>query len=183
VRWFLRRNVPDIGRVLLVESGARSIAERLLPALRRNHGPQVTVELVTCYPGLPAGYPEGTVVFRTPDHPDRRALLAEISKRDYSLVGIICSGEPILFKWKLVLAARLRSKVFIVNENADYFWLDYSHAGVLFRLALDRAGLAGPSAARNFATLALFPVTLAYLAGYALWVHSLRMLRRAVSRA
>ncbi|HWR53433.1 MAG TPA: hypothetical protein VN428_20165 [Bryobacteraceae bacterium] len=178
--WFFRRSVPDINRVLLVESGSRRIAERLLPLLRSNHGPQVSVDLVTCYPGLPEGYPESTVVFRTPEQPDRRALFAEIAAGNYPLLGIVCSGEPILLKWKLVLAARLRAKVFIVNENADYFFLDYSHWRILVRLGFDRAGLAGPSAARNLASLALFPLTLAYLLTYAAWVHSARLLRKAV---
>jgi hypothetical protein len=182
VLWFFRRSVPDINRVLLVESGARHIAERLLPILRRNHGLQVSVDLVTCYPGLPKGYPENTVVFRTPEHPDRRALFRAIAAGDYPLLGIVCSGEPILFKWKLVLAARLRAKVFIVNENADYFFLDYSNWQTLVRLGFDRAGLAGPSAARNLASMALFPLTLTYLLMYAGWVHSARHLRRVMNR-
>lgn len=180
--WFFRRSVPETNRVLLVESGARQIAERVLPILRRNHGPQVSVDLVTCYPGLPKGYPESTVVFRTPEHPDRTALFRTIAAGDYPLLGIICSGEPILLKWKLVLAARLRAKVFIINENADYFFLDYSNWHTLVRLGLDRAGLAGPSAARNLASLALFPLTLAYLLLYAAWVHSVRAARRAAGR-
>lgn len=182
VLWFFRRRVPDISRILLVESGARQIAERVLPILRRNHGAKVTVDLVTCYPGLPKGYPEETVAFRTPEHPDRTALYRAIAAGDYPLLGIVCSGEPILFKWKLVLAARLRAKVFIINENADYFFLDYSNWHTLVRLGLDRAGLAGPSAVRNLASLALFPLTLGYLLLYAGWVHSARHLRRVVSR-
>lgn len=180
--WFFRRSVPEINRVLLVESGARQIAERVLPILRSNHGPQVSVDLVTCYPGLPKGYPEHTVVFRTPEHADRRALLSDILSANYPVLGIVCSGEPILLKWKLVLTARLRSKVFVINENADYFFLDYSNWRTLVRLGLDRAGLAGPSAARNLASLALFPLTLAYLLLFAAWVHSARQLRRVMSR-
>jgi hypothetical protein len=30
-------------------------------------------------------------------------------------------------KWKWMLAARLPGKVFVVNENGDYFWLDHGH--------------------------------------------------------
>lgn len=169
-------------RVLLVESGSRTIAERLRPGLLRNHGSGIKIDLFTCYPGLPSRYPEDTAVFRTQEHPDRKALLRQLCGRGYSLVGVICSGEPILFKWKLVLAARVPAKVFIVNENADYFWLDYGHWRLLARMAAHRLGLSGPSAARNLAGIALFPLTLAYLLAYAVGVHSVRLVRLAARR-
>ncbi len=178
MRFFFRRRIPPIGRVLVVESGDRVVAERLLPIMRSNHGDQVVFDLVTCYPGLPGGYPSETAVFRTPDSPDRRGLLAALRARPYDVLAVICSGEPILFRWKCLLAGTVSAKVFVVNENADYFPLDYAHSGLLLRLALDRAGLSGPSAASNIAGVALFPFTLGYLLLYAAWVHTRRVLRR-----
>jgi hypothetical protein len=179
VRYFFRRRVPPIGRVLLVESGDRAIAERLVPVMRRNHGEQIVFDVLTCYPGAPAGVSGDAVVFRTPDYPDRRALLSKLRQRRPDVIAIICSGEPILFKWKLAVALLVRAKVFIVNENADYFPLEYTNARLLMQLGLDRAGLAGPPAARNIAGILCFPFSLAFLLAYAAWAHA----RRAVNLA
>jgi len=55
--------------------------------------------------GLPEGYPPEpeTSVFRTSEYAGRaglRRLFAELLARRYAVMGIICSGEPILAKWK-----------------------------------------------------------------------------------
>jgi hypothetical protein len=55
VRYSLTGRLPAITRVLLIESGRREILERLIPALRRIWGDAVQLDLLTCYPGLPAG--------------------------------------------------------------------------------------------------------------------------------
>jgi hypothetical protein len=107
-----------------------------------------------------------------------RRLFAELSARRYAVMGIICSGEPILAKWKWVLAARLPAKVIVINENGDYFWFDYSNWRIIGYFALLRAGLAGPGAVRGVARLALFPFTLLYLLLYAAAVHLRRGCRR-----
>lgn len=183
MRYFFRRRIPAFERVLLVESGARHLAEGLLPLLRRNHGEGVAIDLVTCFGGLPAGYPfePETAVFRTSEYAGRaglRRLFAELLARRYAVMGIICSGEPILAKWKWVLAARLPAKVIVINENGDYFWFDYSNWRIIGYFALFRAGLAGPGAVRGLARLALFPFTLLYLLLYAAAVHLGRGCRR-----
>lgn len=79
-------------------------------------------------------------------------------------------------KWKWVIAARLPAKVFVLNENGDYFWLDYSQWRVIRHFVLFRAGLSGAGAVRTLARLALFPFTILYLLLYAAAVH----LRRKV---
>lgn len=106
----------------------------------------------------------------------RRRLYGELSGNRYSHVGIVCSGEPILTKWKWALALRLRAKVFVVNENCDYFWLDRAHLGPLRELVLFRSGLAGTGAVRTLARVFSFPFTLAYLLLYATVVHARRVL-------
>ena len=93
------------------------------------------------------------------------------------MVGIICSDEPIMAKWKWVLAARLPGKVFILNENGDYFWLDRGHLSNVRHFILFRAGLTGAGAVRTLARLALFPFTLLYLILYAATIHLRRRLR------
>jgi hypothetical protein len=96
----------------------------------------------------------------------------------YSIMGMICSGEPILTKWKWALAARLPVKVFALNENGDYFWLDWGHWSAIRHFVLFRAGLAGAGAVRTLGRLALFPFTLLFLLLYASILHSRRALRR-----
>jgi hypothetical protein len=174
VRFFFRRHVPPIKRILVVESGERGLAERLIPILGRNHGDPV-IDLLTCYPGLPKGCPPGMSIYATTNHPDRHALMRKLRERNYDIIAVICSGSPILFKTKAALTAALPAKVFVVNENADYFPLDYSNWRLLLRLALDRAGFLGPSAARNLASIVLFPFTLIYLLLYAGFVHTRRL--------
>ncbi len=180
MRYFFRRRIPAFDRVLLVESGSRGIAERLLPVLRRNHGERLAVDIVTCYAGLPQGFAPGTGIFQVSDYPGRAGLnrlCNELLARRHPVLGIICSGEPIMTKWKWALAARLPAKVFVVNENGDYFWLDYSNWRIIAYVVLLRAGLAGPGALRSLARLALFPFTLIYLLLYAGTVHLRRGLR------
>lgn len=177
MRCLLRRRVPA-GRILFVESGSRQITERLLPSLQRNH--DAPVDLVTCFPGVPDGLPPGAIVFRTADYrgrSGRQRLYRELRAHRYAILGLLCSGEPIMTRWKWALLAKIPAKVFIVNENADYFWLDYAHRGTLIHFAALRLGLTGIGGLRTLARLVAFPFTLSWLCAYAAWVHSRRALR------
>jgi hypothetical protein len=172
--------MPPVERVLLVESGARSIAEAVLPRIRAVFGPQVQVDLVTCYPGLPAGFPPETRVFRVCDYAGRAArgrLYRELRDLHYSAAALVCSAESIMTKWKWALAARLPVKLIVVNENADFFWFDYDRRGVIAHFALVRSGLAGAGAVRTAARVIAFPFALVFLLAYAAAVHSRRALR------
>jgi hypothetical protein len=179
MRHFFTRRLPPFTRVLLVESGSRSIIEELLPGLYETYGDSLRADLVTCYAGVPAGFgPTGTV-YRVTDYPDgaaRKRLYAELAANGYTVLGIVCSAEPIMTKWKWMLAARLPAKVFVLNENNDYFWLDWGHGKVIRHFLLFRAGLSGAGAVRTVARLVLFPFTLFYLLLYAAMIH----LRRKV---
>jgi hypothetical protein len=182
VRYFLRARYPGISSILLVESGARSIVERVLPALRRGYGEEVRIDLVSCFAARPQGYDERTRVFRVADYRGREGrgkLYRELIANRYSVMGIVCSGEPLMTKWKLALALKIPAKVFIVNENADYFWLDLGHSKQVRRFVLFRAGLAGAGAVRTVARVVSFPFALLYLLLYATAVHARRALRKA----
>jgi hypothetical protein len=182
VRYFLTRRQPDVESILLVESGSRGLLERLLPVLRDAWGEGIPIDLVTCYAKVPLGFDEtGARVYRVTSFRGREGrleLCRELVQNRYSHVGIVCSGEPILNKWKWVLALRLRAKVFIVNENADFFWLDRGHIGLIRELVFLRSGLAGAGAVRTLARIFSFPFTLTYLLLYATTVHARRALRR-----
>jgi len=135
-------------------------------------------DLVTCFAAPPEGF-QGRV-FNVNDYRGRDArkrLYAELAARDYNACGIICSGEPLMTKWKWVLGAKLKSKIFIVNENCDYFCVDWGHTRMLLHVALFRLGLTGGAAIPTIARLLFFPFVLAYLISYAGIVHLRRKLR------
>ena len=162
-----------------MRSGSRALAERTFLHLQALWGPDVQVDLVTCYGGAPAGFAE---VFRIADYggrPGRQRLVRELRARGYSAAGMICSGESIMTKWKWMIAARVPAKFFIVNENADYFWVQRQNLPVIRRFALVRAGLAGEGSVRTLIRLILFPFSLLFLILYAGFVHARRRVRMA----
>jgi len=182
VRYFFTRREPNPTRILLVESGSRGIYEGLITGIRKSYGNEIFVDLLTCFAGLPQGFqPENTRVYRVSDYrtPEaRKQLLRELAGNRYSILGMICSGEPVMTKWKWAVALRLPVKVFVLNENGDYFWLDYSHWQSITGFVLFRAGLTGAGAVRTIARMFLFPFTLLYLVLYASTAHFRRALRR-----
>jgi len=182
VRYYFSRRDPPLTRVLFIESGARSLTEGILPHLHNTWHPGVQIDLVTCYAGLPAGWPPTTAVFHVGDYGSRegrRKLLRELRGRQYSFAGMICSAQPIMTKWKWLIAARLPAKFFILNENGDYFWVQRENAHIVRRFLLVRLGLAGEGALRTLARLLAFPFSLLYLILYALFVHARRRIRLA----
>jgi hypothetical protein len=186
LRYFLSRHIPQFKRVLLVESGSRSLIEPLIPGLYQTGGAGTTIDLVTCFGGAPdALNHETSVVFRVGDYggaAGREKLLLELLPRGYDIMGIICSAEPVMTKWKWWLAAKVPAKVFILNENGDYFWLDCSQWRIIIHFALFRAGLTGAGAVPALMRLLFFPFTFAYLVSFAAWVHLKRAVRTALAR-
>ena len=182
MRNFLSSCFRSVQGILLVESGSRGILERAIAPIRRNWGEEVGVDLVTCYGGLPAGFsPERTRVYhvtecRSPQA--RRSLYRQVVKNRYAMVGIVCSGEPLLAKWKWALALWFPTKILIINENGDYFPLDLGHWSNACRLVFSRSALGDAGAVRRLARMISFPFTLLYLLLYATTVHARRALRR-----
>lgn len=180
MRHFFTRSVPLFSRVLLIESGSRELIENLLPILYQNHS-GLTCDLVTCYAGIPRTFREDQgAVYRVTDYPageSRQRLYKELGAKDYAILGIICSAEPIMTKWKWMLCARLSGKVFVLNENGDYFWLDRGNLAAIRYFVLFRAGLTGAGAVRTLARVVLFPFSLLYLILYAITVHFRRIVR------
>ena len=181
MRYFLTGRQPRPSAILLVESGSRGLIEGLIGGLRRTWGTDVYIDLVTCYATPPRGFDAGCRrIYRVSDYPSRqrrKQLYRELARNGYSQMGMICSGEPVMLKWKWALALRLPAKVFVINENGDYFWLDRKHLSTIRQFVLLRAGLAGSGAVRTLARVVSFPFTLAYLILYAAAVHARRALR------
>lgn len=180
MRHFFTKAVPPFSRVLLVESGSRELFENLLPILYQDY-PEMICDLVTCYAGVPKNFREDQGgVYRVTDYPAglaRQRFYKDLRANGYNIVGIICSAEPIMTKWKWMLAARVPGKVFVLNENGDYFWMDHGNLSTMRYFILFRAGLTGSGAVRTLARVVLFPFSLLYLILYAITVHSRRLLR------
>ena len=180
MRYFLSKRLPAFTRVLLIESGSRELFEELLKNLYDVH-PGMHADLLTCFAGVPNNFrTESGQVYRVNDYPgraNRKRLYQELAANRYAVAGIICCAQPIMTKWKWSLAARLQSKIFILNENGDYFWLDRGHLSTIRHFILFRAGLTGSGAVRTLARLLSFPFTLLYLILYAATVHLRRKLR------
>jgi hypothetical protein len=184
VRYYRRRWTPPFLRVLLIESGSRAIIERLLPQIYAQHGANTRVDVVTCYDGAPQGLnPDTGRVYWVTDYgpQDRQKLLEELLERTYTIMGVVCSAEPIMTKWKWWLVYKIPAKLFVINENCDYFWVHLANWRTILHFALFRAGLTGAGAVHTVARLLLFPFTLAYLILFAAWVHLRRRVRLALA--
>jgi len=183
---FFASRATAFTRMLVVESGSRQILEAGLPRFRAVYGGGFPIDLLTCLPGLPRGLDEDSTeafrVTRCRSNGDRRRLLRELRSRRYPLLGIICSGEPVMTPWKLAAMLMLPAKVVIFNENADFFWLDWSSRRTIRHFLLYRAGLLEDSAVDKLAQWAAFPFLLAYLALYTVGVHLRRAIRLARHR-
>ena len=179
MRYFFYPHIPDCRRLLLIESGSRRLIEKVIPYLHDLFGQDVEIDLVTCYGGEPAGV--NGRIFNVNDYggaTGRDALWTDLAQREYVVTGVICSAEPIMTKWKWWLAAKVSAKIFIINENADYFWVDRWHYTQLRRFVVYRLGLTGAAALPALVRLVCFPFTLAWLLLYAGTVHLRRKIRQ-----
>jgi len=150
----------------------------MLRHLYQVNGSDISIDLVTCFAGVPDGF-VGTV-YRVTDYTGRVArkrLYDELRSRDYTITGILCSAEPIMTKWKWAIAGQVPAKVIVINENGDYFWFDRTNWRTILHFMLFRAGLTGAAAVPTIARLLLFPFTLGFLILYAAFVHLRRKLR------
>lgn len=178
MRHFFRRDIPPLTRILLVESGSRHLFDTLIPKLYQMFGDAIEIDLVTCFAGVPEGF-RGNVS-RVTDYTDpasRLQLLNQLKARDYTAAGIICAAEPIMTKWKWWLAAKIPAKLFVINENCDFFWVDWGQWRVIVHFMFFRAGLTGAAAVPAIARLLFFPFTLTYLLLYAGVVHLRRKIQ------
>jgi hypothetical protein len=178
LRYFFRRYIPPFTRVLLVESGSRGTFDTLVPLLYRMYGEAMELDLITCHSTNPTGF-RGRV-YRVQDYPgpaERRGLFRELGSSQYAALGILCSGEPIMTKWKWSLVARLPAKVFVINEFAGFLWLDWGQARNLAAFARVRLGLSGAAATPAVVRFLLLPFAVLYLLLFAAIVHTKRRIR------
>ncbi len=180
MRLFLRSAGVAMDRVLFIESGSRSLAERFLAHLYTSH-PAERVDVLTCYAGAPSNFDpsRGSVisVHSAGDFGGRRQLITGLARNGYSVVGILCSGEPIMTRWKWIIALRVPAKLLVVNENVDYFWFDRGNLASMRAMVKHRFGVHTVSSPQLAVGAVLFPFVLLYLLAYAGWIHGRRILR------
>jgi hypothetical protein len=185
LRYFLRpHKAPALRKLLLVESGSRHLLEKLIPNLRAVYGETLIVDLCTCFPGAPAALSKESRIYRTADFATaaaRKRLYQELRSNGYHAIGIICSAEAIMTKWKWMLVYQVGAHAFLINENADYVWFDRLHAAGLAAYVRTRLGFEDTGAVRTLARLVLFPASLLYLTLYAITVHTRRLGRQRFS--
>lgn len=178
MKYFFRRHIPRADRVLLVESGSRWILEKAWERMRPIF-PGARYELCTCFPGEPSpGGSERT--FRVTEAPGvggKLRMLLAMRRSRTPVAALLFTTERILLPWKLALLFVLPSKLLIINENADFFWLDRSNLAVIRRFLAVRAGVNGAELLRAVFRVAVFPLAFVFLAGSALVAHTVRWWR------
>lgn len=163
MKYFFRRRIPATSDILMIESGSPEVAQRALARIRTLF-PDARYHLCTCQPDAPnASY---TSVFRATDYPTtwkKLGLLSSFCRQGWNILVILCTGEPILLRWKIMALAMLPSKVLIVNEHADFFWLDWENRRTLRKLASIRWGVNLEEFFDTLLRALVFPVTLLIL--------------------
>lgn len=175
MRYFFRSRIPDAADVLLIESGSPQVARRALKRIRLIF-PGARYHLCTCRPALDvAGFAS---VFQAGDYRtgwQKLKLVLSFCRRGWNVLVILCTGEPTLWRWKMLALLLMPAKVLVVNENADFFWLDWSHRRTLRSLAGIRWGVNLEDSCLTLLRLLVFPLTFFFLLATAGWLY----LRRA----
>ncbi|WP_031500682.1 hypothetical protein [Bryobacter aggregatus] len=178
---FFSKSIPDLTNVVLVESGPRSLYDNYIGHLYEQYGDQIRINLVTCYAGKPEGFRESNgKIYRVQDYrgwDGAKRMAEELRTQGPTILGILCAGVPVMSKWKWLLTAALPSKVFVMNENGDYFWADYTNWKIILHFMAFRAGMSGEGGVWLPLRMLVFPFGMAYFAAYAAWLHGRRWLR------
>ncbi len=178
MRYFFRSRIPEPKSVLMVESGSRAVLEKAR-ARMRDIFPQACFDLCTCYPGAPSGdgFQNVLRVTEAPGLSGKLRMLRAIRRRRPAIMAVLFTGESIMLPWKLALLSAIPAKVLVVNENGDFFWLDWANRSTLRQFLGSRVGVDGAELLRAFCRTLVFPFSLLFLAGYALVAYSTRWTR------
>jgi hypothetical protein len=178
MKGFFRTHPSPCGRVLLIESGPRSISEPLLSDLYRDYECSV-LDLLTCYAGAPATFDpaRGRIIrVNVPEVQTRRSSFVRwLSAQPYELVVLLSTGDGTLRKWKYVIALLTRARVALVDEESNALaFLHWREALRPRRLGFRRRHLA---VFRVGAETLVFPFVLLFLTLSAGRLHAQRAWR------
>jgi hypothetical protein len=164
MKFFFSGRGPAVDRILLIESGSRNVLERAIAGMQRGF-PGASLELCTCFPGLPAAAAFERV-WRVTDAPslgEKWRMARAIAATRPPVAAMLFSGEPILFNWKAALLLLLPSKILLINENGDFFWLDRPNLPTLRQFVGARLGMNGEGMLRGLCRVIAFPFVLVFL--------------------
>lgn len=180
MRWFLRRRVPLIDRLLLVESGPRTDVQQLVPLLRESVCGNAPIDLFTCLPDAPAGLGDDTRTWRSYEarnNAERWRMLLGLRRQRHAAAAILCGDSPLLATWKVALAALLPGKILLIDKVEGLVWLDRRHWRKALKLGISSSGLRNPEFIRKLSHAAFLPIGLPVLLVFAGKVHLRRLIR------
>lgn len=180
MRGLLSSTHPSFERLLVIESGPRDVAETFLKHLYDVQKSK-QVDLLTCYAGAPTSFDPLRGKLYSVHDPSAKANRAQFIRNllapRYNIVAILCTGDPVLAKWKWTIALRANAKLLVVNEHAGFFLVDLKHRRPAKMMLSLRLGLHQPLRLHLLGELLLVPFTISYLALYAGFVHARKALR------
>ena len=180
MRWFLRRRLPLVDRLLLVESGPRTDVQQLVPLLRESVCGNAPIDLFTCLPDAPSGLGDDTRTWRSYEarnNAERWRMLLGLRRQRHAAAAILCGDSPLLATWKVVLAALLPGKILLIDKVEGLVWLDRRHWRKALKLGISSSGLRNPEFMHKLAHAAFLPIGLPVLLGFAGKVHLRRLIR------
>lgn len=176
---------PERGPILLVESGTRDLLEKALPTIRTFwDGMTPTIDLFTCFSGVPEGIGDDGKIYRVTNYPkaERKKLLEEFKANKYAVMGVVCSDEAILEKWKWLIMLSVPAKLLVINESGDCFWFDRNNWPLIREFIASRSGMTGATVLRSILEIAVLPVTFTWLVLFAAGAHTARAFNRLLAR-
>jgi hypothetical protein len=158
-----------------VESGSRELLEAAIPTVRTFWDSRTPpIDVLTCFGGVPEGIGDDGEIYRVSDYPgpERKKLLRELKGRGYAVMGIVCSDEIILERWKWLIAMSVPAKLLVINESGDCFWADRNNWSAIRQFVASRSGLTGATILRSVLQVSVLPLTFVWLLLYAAWAQS-----------
>src|SRR5687768_1258048 len=163
MKHFFRQKFPPSGDILIIESGASQVTDRACPGLRRLY-PEARFHLATCWPNRRSA--EFAEIFSVVDYAGRGTklgLLRQFRRHGYTVLVVLCTGQPVMSLWRALSLVLVPAKVIIVNENADFFWLSWENRATLRAFLGARWGINLRHSAMILLRAAAFPLTILFL--------------------
>jgi hypothetical protein len=97
-------------------------------------------------------------------------------------MGVVCSEEAILAKWKWLIALGVPAKMLVINESGDCFWCDRNNWPAIRQFVASRSGITGATVLRSILQTAVLPFTFLWLVLFAAGAHTARAFNRLTAR-
>lgn len=177
MKGFFQDAVPAARDILLIESGSQHIFRFGLESIRRSF-PEARLHLLTCWSDPPPG--PLSSIYQVRDYAsrgDKLRLLRYFRRHPADVLAVLCSKEPVMYSWKMLALMMIPAKPLIINENGDFFWLDWHNRRTLRLFLQSRWGIFSREALRTLLLAMAFPFTILFLLANAAWLFARRWRR------